>query len=524
MGRDALVRILGGAIRKRSPEVTQAQVAMLADLWALRIDLCTIRVLGLFSPAAWKRFAEHFHMKRRQLGPVLSPIWERLGELMEADGLWEQVVEARNGATFGAPRHYRCTAEMVQWAVGQGGFWTTSGRLRGPEGRPGRTFEVLFDCGTSTASGLVRAFREFHPAEGRIDYLFLSHFDRDHTSGVEHLLRNHRVDTVVMPLLSPAAALLTSSRLAASDALSDEQVQLLTNPGVYLRDRGVRRAILLESAPEGNGPEVPTAPTPDEPPQWSERAELDSSGSDPGSVSHIPIATVPSAWFPYTEVAPQPTTFWLTDSDGRAFWQLSPYVHPFEPLRIGRFMQSAYHLIDAVGGGDTRAALRSLIATAQGRRDLKRLYRLVRSDHNTVSMSLFSCPCVTGGSPQMWLNVASARSVHGPIQLRASRFGWMHTGDSTLARDSYRSAWLTYYQRIFDRVGVLVAPHHGSSHNFHGDLISFLKPPVVLACASRRNGFGHPASSVARAARAYGSDYHQVDEKQTNEVVGVYFG
>jgi hypothetical protein len=203
-------------------------------------------------------------------------------------------------------------------------------------------------------------------------------------------------------------------------------------------------------------------------------------------------------------------------------------VHPFDPVRIGSFMQAAYKLLDAAGGAAAASshfgALKALLGSSSGQQDLKRLYKRVRSDHNCVSMSLFSSPCPLGPRRGELSVSLSADGSTGMIQPPAPRFGWLHTGDSALARDAYRRAWLNYFKPLLSHVAVLVTPHHGSRHNFHGDIMTASSPSLALACASRSNGYGHPARVVARAARASRAAYHQVDEWAESSVVGCYLG
>lgn len=523
--RTATLEHLAATIRHRAPGMTSTQALAIGSLWILRHRILTLRLMGRISSAAFKRFAKELRGREEQLNRAQLLIYRGLRGLPESDGLWALLTQLLD-LRIRPWREYRCTAEMVQWAVGQGGFWTTSSTYRSRTGNDERTVEVIFDCGSSTAGGLERALKEFRPTHGKIDYLFLSHLDTDHTSGVDHLLKNYEINTVVMPLLTPAATLLAAARFAASDELSEEQVQLLTDPGSYLTRRGVRRTILVEQAPE-DGLREAAAPDPDDsPPRFPDLESVDSGArvaGDPDIIVNGPGGTSHSVSFPQTQIVPHGTTIWLRGPDGGVFWQLSPYIHPFEPARVGRFMQSAYRLLDAAGT-DARTALRSLLTSPQGHRDLKRLYRLVRSDHNAVSMSLFSCPRGSGELAQLWLSVPSAMDSLAGVPSSSRRFGWLHTGDSTLARDSYRRAWLDYYQHVFKQLAVLVVPHHGSRHNFHRDLISIPKPSVALACAASKNAYGHPTSVVARTARSHGAEFRQVDERPANEVVGVYFG
>ena len=79
------------------------------------------------------------------------------------------------------------------YAVGQGGFAIESiGDMT-----------IAFDCGstrTATIEGKINdAHSEF--SKNEIDFLFISHFDRDHVDGLDHLNRTFKVKTVVVPMI-----------------------------------------------------------------------------------------------------------------------------------------------------------------------------------------------------------------------------------------------------------------------------------------------------------------------------------
>jgi beta-lactamase superfamily II metal-dependent hydrolase len=512
------------AIHSWEPQLTNKQAEAVLILGLAFHDLCKINVEGdLWGAVIWGKLLEFFRGARNQLDPVSLEIFAEFSKIVATAGLsthkgWEH---AKESAPKAVTPMWVCEARMTQWAVGQGGFWTTSGVYHA---RPSsRSFELVYDCGSSTSGGLDHSFRTYRPANGKIDYLFISHLDVDHTSGLDQLLARYQVNTVVMPLLTPAATLLIAARFAAHGDLEDQVVGLLTDPGTYLRERGVQRVILVQAAPEIPQGEAPNSAAPDEPPR--ERRP------DAGEFRDIIVRTPPgnalSNPFAHAEVVPYATTFWLSGADHRPFWQLSPYVHPFEPLRIGRFMQSAFALLDQAGAAGENASvstsLKSILSSAQRRSDLKRLYKLVRSDHNSNSMSLFSGPYRASRNAVYQIDSSIADGQIDHALFDSPRLGWMQTGDSTLARESYRRAWVSHYEKLLPRVSVMVLPHHGSKHNFPRELLSISAAPVALACASQNNPYGHPATVVARSAKATHSAYRQVDERTQTQVVGRYF-
>lgn len=76
------------------------------------------------------------------------------------------------------------------WNVGQGLF--SSGRIQMGYAS---AFHWVYDCGTSSSPKLLQnAVNEYnyYKNQGSIDLLVLSHFDKDHISGVKELLKNGR--------------------------------------------------------------------------------------------------------------------------------------------------------------------------------------------------------------------------------------------------------------------------------------------------------------------------------------------
>ena len=84
--------------------------------------------------------------------------------------------------------------------VGQGAFY--SERFLGKDGED--DFCIVYDCGTKTSKKKVDhaaiiqdAFKDNEP----IDILFISHFDKDHVSMIDELMKCRRIKRVVLPLL-----------------------------------------------------------------------------------------------------------------------------------------------------------------------------------------------------------------------------------------------------------------------------------------------------------------------------------
>ena len=81
--------------------------------------------------------------------------------------------------------------ECTFWNVGQGLF--SSGKVSLDNNKE---FIWVYDCGTSSSqkllSSCISKMKREYPNE-YIDLLAISHFDKDHISGIKELLKNYKI-------------------------------------------------------------------------------------------------------------------------------------------------------------------------------------------------------------------------------------------------------------------------------------------------------------------------------------------
>lgn len=133
--------------------------------------------------------------------------------------------------------------------VGQGLFY--SGLLNKKDSKSQDIFSFVYDCGTDSAPFyLKQEIQSFKlllrstgiPNEKRLDMLIISHLHDDHVNGLEYLLDDVKVDTVVMPYIDDG---LKSLPLIECASNSDFLRTFYLNPVEWLASRGVRRILLL---------------------------------------------------------------------------------------------------------------------------------------------------------------------------------------------------------------------------------------------------------------------------------------
>lgn len=89
-------------------------------------------------------------------------------------------------------------------SVGQGLFYSSYLQIN-----KGNKANIIFDCGSNSTKCIEEKIKDYL-AVGikKIDLLIISHLHEDHVSGLDYLLNNITVDTVVIPYLIPYDRLL----------------------------------------------------------------------------------------------------------------------------------------------------------------------------------------------------------------------------------------------------------------------------------------------------------------------------
>ncbi len=112
------------------------------------------------------------------------------------------------------------------------------------------------DCGTfSKEEYLNYAIKIFKHnfLIGELDLLILSHLHYDHVSGLNELISNNKINTVVLSYLAPIERLIICTKFSK---FYDKKwyYDFLVNPVNYLLEKGIKRIILVGPEP-GSKPE-----------------------------------------------------------------------------------------------------------------------------------------------------------------------------------------------------------------------------------------------------------------------------
>lgn len=169
----------------------------------------------------------------------------------------------------GVPGLYR-----REWGVAYRFHPVGQGMLHSGELRHGRRppFTWVYDCGSTTASTQVKSELD-HLCAARtapsglkpnLDFVALSHFDKDHISGLVYLLGLFEVKMILLPFLS----LWQRFWIAASaDDLDTDFREFLVDPVGFLLgvDGGAKARIVFVRPSEGDPPPAPDVGSPEGP-------------------------------------------------------------------------------------------------------------------------------------------------------------------------------------------------------------------------------------------------------------------
>jgi len=393
--------------------------------------------------------------------------------------------------------------ERIQHAVGHGGFHTALLQF----GRA--AFRYVYDCGAKKSTLLPEVIREYSDSlahdTDQVDLLVLSHLDDDHVNGVDQLLGQCHVDTVVLPYLGVVERAFVAARSARRGRLTATGREFIADPGPWLRGRGVGRVIFAR----GGASE----------PDTEERSE-----EAPRDTENVTRLTIP--WGRLTTPAPQRDPAKLRPDDrvlphsrslpiqaghvGGVIWLLKSHVFECSDTRRSALERAARRAFGVTAGADLETAITPelLLDTLKSTRRTDQLiasFARIWSDRNLTSLCLYSGPenaSMPGGT----------RGWRSDDLTWTSAAGWLGTGDAALDVAARRQSLIRHLGPLIGSVGSFCLPHHGSQKNFHLALLDeFAEANSWIAAVPRRSKH-HPARSVIRRVLAAGRQFVRVGE------------
>ena len=382
--------------------------------------------------------------------------------------------------------------DWVQHAVGHGGFHTGRARVHDQ-----LDFVWIFDCGarkTAIFDAFVVTWTTQNPQP--IDWLFISHFDTDHVSGLDTLMSRAVVRDVMVPYVSECELALQLLHEIDRGNLNRSLFELVADPAAFFLGRGADRVTFLsgsrpigEPAADGPRPERPGDET-----GWTRKI-------------HPPPRALPTPRMFRTLLGQDPRVQLMeSDTDMTVFHgavglRLKPYRAPITRCAQKGLIADLQALVGAVpckahrpGLGDLAYAIALHARRATGRAALRKLFKAHAGSSNRSSLSLLTMPQVQDETMSHWHRTSQIHPDWGK-----GAVAWMNTGDAELLETGDLADWESNYRPLLDRVRVLALPHHGSDRNSDDDLQK-LCPDALLTAHVKAGASKHPGLEVAAFA------------------------
>lgn len=385
---------------------------------------------------------------------------------------------------------------FVHWEqhpVGHGGFH--SGYLQDANGP---TFRWAFDCGsrmTRKFDSYLRVWTRRH--QQPLDWLFISHFDSDHVSGLDVVMGNTVVRDVMLPYLNDRELAFLLLHEIARDTLSRSIVELTADPAAFFLSRGAARVTYLRGDNSRDDPDA--APVDFDPPE-GDRGWRSKIWPPPRAVSTPMWAVRPDGTPPVRVI--DGGTCEISVLHQTYGMKLKPYRAPvLAHLRRSLILAlkslvgtTVIPLAGRPGLGGLAYAVANYARTQANRHALRALFKTYAGSSNRSSLSLLSEPIANDAENTSWDVRGSNFWSHG-----SGVPAWVNTGDAELLGSGDLADWQRNYAPELPRVRAIALPHHGSDKNSDAKFAA-LFPHAVLAAHVKSKSSKHPGSAVITAS------------------------
>ena len=379
------------------------------------------------------------------------------------------------------------------WNVGQGLF--SSGRIQMGDAP---VFDWVYDCGTSSSQKLIQnAVNEynFDKNQGNIDLLVLSHFDKDHISGVKELLKNGRkIKRWVVPYYPLWQRLVIASLLEIQP--DDEEWAFYQNPIQYLK------ADFAEELKETQFLLLPAK---------ENESEISITFEPSNSDDILSFKTTEKLSNEFDNL--EPNIHWLNPDKallfrkGEELFEFVLYNVPFHllakvPTNLTAFQKQVEQIIQShqSNSTDPTPALKTLYTLAFGNgnkhKNIISQYLYIRN----IKLSSF---WGMGNNHIFDVSIDNENEI-AVISEDKTKNAILYTGDAflndlPLLTDLTQSLGVERMARIY----CLQVPHHGSKHNWQQGLANIFSPCLSVFSADSQRRNGHPHGEVLKDFATY---------------------
>jgi len=379
--------------------------------------------------------------------------------------------------------------------VGQGLFY--SGKIG--------NINFIYDCGsmnTECVNKVVKSYKKKVLGKEKISMFVISHFDKDHVSGLENLLKDREVEWAILPYLTPLERLIIASRWST---VPRWYYHFLSNPVEFLFERNVKRVIFIGSG-ENKEKGKDITPMGKEPsPSEDVKIEIDNLPEDEELWRRI-IEQEDEQWKKWIEEKKiLPRNHWGLIRIPRV-WEFVFFNYKVDEGAIRSFKKCLKER------GIKEKEIRDIIREKRMREEIKKCYKLIKTDLNLTCLVMYH-----GGNYKMTLGISKKKNCSSlPRQLRdqdllkkyrANLLKWKLTGtsiknggqlllgDANLKRH-YKDL-LEHFKNFLPMINLVLVPHHGSKNSWNSKILSDINAcKIWVVSAGIKNSYSHPSKKV----------------------------
>ncbi|HMO03757.1 MAG TPA: hypothetical protein PKC67_03300 [Kiritimatiellia bacterium] len=407
-------------------------------------------------------------------------------------------------------------------------------------------FHWVFDCGSMANDRdcipQVRPYRDLVLRDDVLNLLCISHFDKDHVSGLAELLAGRHVDTVVIPYYTPIERLVIGSvqesrRRGGGD--DGEYHDFLSNPAAFIIERAasVRQILFVYRThpedpawPYGDGmdPDSPLWGLEDRPfnrdrqhdkhdvenKSWGVKVwEPRIPGESPRFAHGLKDSL--STWPGIVGFVGENCNLRAVDLLGKNYlveWEFLFFHKPEHPDRITRLIgriDSILHAEAAEFG--FLPTLANALGNKRIRDKIKGVYKAVFPDSkrfNSSGLCMYSGPLA---DYLQWSHISCAQVWHGLPPLGSSshdKFGFyehvhvwrpgiLYSGDADYQPSAHRIELRKFLtEDRWRNIHILQVPHHGSRYNWEVGSSNEFAHSWSVFCADPEKKDHHPHQEV----------------------------
>ncbi len=394
--------------------------------------------------------------------------------------------------------------------VGQGLFFSGKVKFNSAE------FNFVYDCGSESFKQIKSRIDNFigtlpennEYKKKSLNLLIISHFHADHVNGLDYLLDKVKVDTVIIPYISPKELLLYAM---ANTGEGGNYYELLSNPFKYLINKGVEKIIVIGRGDGGgddfNFPNIPSEPN-------TESFNYDKQGDDTKlkdqlfneygiKNEELEKKIIPKSHSGYSR------SFGIYLF---RFFNVRKSIEGPEDL-IGIFKEKKLEKCLSQELGIKKLDISILKddkileeLTKKTDNKFKKCYENSFGEEklNLTSLVLFNMPLLKERdnceiSMRLCPNIFLCCCPHKIFYKSCCEENCGHflTGDADLKNSAIFNEFKTHYDKVLDKSLIFQLPHHGSEKNWNSEIKEYLSNnKFFVASAGINNKYNHPSRSV----------------------------